>query len=38
MLKKASKHLDFNLEAAKVAQKIGRADKDNRDLLIYLLW
>jgi REP element-mobilizing transposase RayT len=38
MLKKASKHLDFDLEAAKAARRVGRDDKDNRDLLIYLLW
>lgn len=38
ILKKASEHLGFDLEAAKQARKIGRDAKDNRDLLIYLLW
>lgn len=38
ILKRASKHLGLNLKAAKESRKIGEADKDNRDLLIYLLW
>lgn len=38
MLKRASEHLGINLEAARNAKKIGPDDKDNRDLLIYLLW
>jgi hypothetical protein len=38
VLKKASKYLDFNLEAARKAKKIGPEDKDKRDLMIYLLW
>jgi len=38
LLKKATAILDFNLEAARNAKKIGPAEKDKRDLLIYLLW
>ena len=38
LLDKASKYLEFNIEAARNAQKIGAADKDKRDLLVYLLW
>jgi len=38
LLTKASKILGFNLEAARNAKKIGTGEKDNRDLLIYLLW
>jgi putative transposase len=38
MLKRASAHLDFDLEAARNARKIGPGDKDKRDLLVYLLW
>lgn len=38
ILKTASKRLGLNLKAAKKARKIGSDDKDNRDLLIYLLW
>jgi len=38
LLTKASKILGFNLEAARQAKKIGTGEKDNRDLLIYLLW
>jgi putative transposase len=38
ILKGASKHLGFNLEAARKAKKIGPDDKDKRDLMIYLLW
>ena len=30
--------LDFDLEAARNGQRIGQDGKDNRDLLIYLLW
>ncbi len=38
LLKKASGILGFNLEAARNAKKIGSGEKDERDLLIYLLW
>jgi putative transposase len=38
ILKRASEHLGFNLEAARKARKIGPGDKDKRDLMIYLLW
>ena len=38
ILKRASEHLGFNLEAARESKKIGPEDKDNRDLIIYLIW
>jgi len=38
ILKRASKHLDFNLEDALMSKRIGQDDIDNRDLMIYLLW
>ena len=38
LLKKASKILGFNLEAARISKKIDPGEKDNRDFLIYLLW
>jgi putative transposase len=38
ILQKASKILNFNLEAARNAKKISTGEKNNRDLLIYLLW
>ncbi len=38
LLKKASEILDFNIEAARNAKRVGPAEKDKRDLLIYLLW
>ena len=36
-LKKASEILEFNLEASRAAKKIGTAEKDKRDLLVYLI-
>ena len=38
LLDKACAILDFDLDAARKAQRIGQNDKDKRDLLIYLLW
>ena len=38
LLKNVSEILDFNLEAARNAKKVRPAEKDKRDLLIYLLW
>jgi REP element-mobilizing transposase RayT len=38
ILAKASKVLDFDLEAARNKPKISPDEKDHRDLLIYLLW
>lgn len=38
LLKKASKILGFNLEAARISKKIDPGEKDKRDFLIYLLW
>ena len=38
LLDKACVVLEFDLEAARNAQRIGQNDKDKRDLLIYLLW
>jgi putative transposase len=37
VLRIASEHLGFDLEAARKVKKIGPAEKDNRDLLIYFL-
>jgi len=37
-LDKASKHLGFDINAARNAKKIGPEDKANRDMLVYLLW
>lgn len=38
ILDRACTVLDFDLDAARNAQRIGQNDKDKRDLLIYLLW
>ena len=38
LLNKTSRILGFNIEAARNAKKISTGEKDNRDLLIYLLW
>ena len=38
LLLRASKFLDFNVEAARNSQRIGAGEKDKRDLLIYFLW
>ena len=38
IIKIGSETLDFDLEAARKAKKIGADEKDKRDLLIYLLW
>jgi putative transposase len=38
ILKKAAQHLGINLKAIRNAKKIGPYDKDNRDLMIYLMW
>jgi len=38
LLSRAAKILNFDLASAHKAKKIGSVDKDNRDLLIYLLW
>jgi len=38
LLDKASKHLGFDINAARNAKKIGPEDKANRDMLVYLLW
>lgn len=38
LLDKASRVLNFNVEAARNAKRIGANVKDNRDLLIYFLW
>ena len=38
LLDKASKHLGFDINAARNGKKIGPEDKANRDMLVYLLW
>lgn len=38
LLNKACVVFDFDLQAARNAQRIGQNDKDKRDLLIYMLW
>ena len=37
LLDKASKHLGFDINAARNAKKIAPEDKANRDMLVYLL-
>ena len=38
LLRRAAKILNFDIASAHEAKKISSVDKDNRDLLIYLLW
>ena len=38
LLGRASRFLNFNIEAARNAQRIGAGEKDKRDMLIYFLW
>jgi putative transposase len=38
MLKQAAKILKFDIEAARIARRIGPGEIENRDLLLYLLW
>jgi hypothetical protein len=38
LLNKASGVLGFDLEAARKAKRISSGEKENRDILIYLLW
>jgi REP element-mobilizing transposase RayT len=38
LLKQASDILQFDIQAARVARRISPPEKENRDLLVYLLW